>query len=601
MVYTLEGYIQQAINSNNWHETITRIENAILQHTYVKPELLERVPSEYIETSPLLQKAICVEHIHRGDLVAAREGLSLVVKKVAAQTLRKPLLSSLALLAVVNVRMGLIHEAEPIIRFLRDEWRTSDEEISGDVAYALARGLYLLKGESSHSDQYYRYAISAYDRDGEVQQASLSLFELAVLRHEELSSSGWEELMTEFAQRVKRRQAGEQLQHCLEALRQLADGKLEQAEKTIKDCRELELAYPYRPLAYILQLKIAIRLKKIRDATQIITYLESLHPESSVDLEWQFEWANVQLEWAVSRSDWSAAQLFISQARAIFLMGLAPRFGEWLARMDNLLNNAMNVVVQDQAQQAETGGQWRANLFGVFKFTLEGQPIHSIHWKRKKTKELALYLLLQQGYFATREQIAEALFPDQEPEKMANQLYVVAHQLKRVISDYLGVDGGVVIKEGMVRLKDGLIREVDVEQYQALVRVGDQLWLQDQELANQMYEQAAGLYDEISIDVQYIDWLELYRERLHMKQCELLRRLGTYAVDQKRYDRAEAYYRQWIDLSPLTEGAYQELMRVFRAQGKLAEAEFLYKQLEQQLQTELGVHPLSETRGIIWR
>ncbi|MDF2650294.1 MAG: DNA-binding transcriptional activator of the family, partial [Paenibacillus sp.] len=287
-------------------------------------------------------------------------------------------------------------------------------------------------------------------------------------------------------------------------------------------------------------------------------------------------------------------------ARAIFMMGLPPRFGVRLAQMESMLEVQKNTS-HGHVMDTVVGGRWRANLFGVFNFILEGQELQKIHWKRKKTKELALYLLLQQGYSATREQIAEALYPDQEPDKMANQLYVAAHQLKSVISDYFGVDGGVVIKDGIVRLKDGLIGEVDVEQYQALVRVGDQLWLQDRGLADRMYEKAALLYDDIVVDVQYVDWLERFRERLLKKQCELLQRLGRYAVDNGQYDRAEAFYRQWINLTPLTEEAYQELLRVYQSQGKRSEAEFLYKQLELQLQKEIGVVPLSETRDIIRR
>lgn len=101
-------FIQQSILTNNWNETIARIENAILQHTYLKPELLERIPIEHIEASALLQKAVCVELIHRGDLAGAREGLSSVVKKFAAQTLRKPLLFALALLAVVMIGLRMV-------------------------------------------------------------------------------------------------------------------------------------------------------------------------------------------------------------------------------------------------------------------------------------------------------------------------------------------------------------------------------------------------------------------------------------------------------------------------------------------------------------
>jgi DNA-binding SARP family transcriptional activator len=125
--------------------------------------------------------------------------------------------------------------------------------------------------------------------------------------------------------------------------------------------------------------------------------------------------------------------------------------------------------------------------------------------------------------------------------------------------------------------------------------------MQDPELADEMYEKAVLMYNDIAPDVQYVDWLEQFRERLLISQCELLRRLGRHALDKGHYVRAEAFFRQWIKLSPLAEEAYQELLRVFWSQGRHSEAEFVYRQLEHKLQQELGVLPLSETRSIIRR
>ncbi len=595
-------FIQQALTTNNWNEVIVRAENAVLQCIPIESKLLELIPIVYIQSSPLLQKARGEELVRRGDLLTAREEFLQAIKGLAAQTLRKTLLSALSQLAVVNLRMGLIHEASPIVRFLHAEWDSTDQDIGGDVAYALARGLYVLGDEAGHSDAYYRYAIDAYDRDGETERGSLSLFELLVRTHADLSSQEWEDWMTEFVQRIRRRQVDSDLLGYLKALRLLFENKPEQAEHQIKDCKNLSLPHPYQAMASCLQLRIAIRTGNLALAAQLMADMEKLQPESDLDLEWQFEWAIIRFEWAVCQADWTSAGLHGAQVRSIFKLGLPPRSGVWVEWVYSVLEERKAI---DQGGRSgkyeEAQGLWRVNLFGTLKFVHKDQIVHSIHWKRKKTKELFIYLLLQPGYSAPREQVAEALYANYDPDKMNNQLYVAAHQLKSIIREYLGFDGGVVIKEGMILLKDGLIREVDVEQYQALVRVGDQLWPQERELADQMYEKSAQLYEEIIADVQYMDWLELVREQLRTKHCEILRRLGRYAAANGRYERAEVFFRQWIALSSLNEEPYQELMRVLRDQGKQSEAEFLFRQLEQHLRRELGVAPLSETRSIIWR
>ncbi|MDF2671083.1 MAG: hypothetical protein K0R67_3389, partial [Paenibacillus sp.] len=441
------------------------MENALLQHARIEPGLLESIPIEQIKTSPLLQKAQCEELMHRGELQAAREGLSKAIKQIAELTLRKPLLSALSLLAVINIRMGLIQEAAPIVRFLRDEWDICDEEIGGEVAYALARGMFLLGDDAGDSDEFYRYAIYAFDRDGEAVRGSLTLFELAMKGHMVMSPMDWEERMAEFAQRVRRRQAGEALLGYLQASRLLADGKPEQAEQALLITGSVEmpqqLPYLFQAMISLLQLKIAIRLRNSEHTERTLAYLKSLHLESTVDLEWQFEWASAQFELAVSHSEQVSARMFVTQARAIFMQGLPPRFGVWLDRMNSTLEGEQNTDVPAPIWDADVGSLWRCDLFGGFKFTRrDGRTVQSIRWKRKKTKELALFLLLQQGFSATREHIAEALYPNHEPDKMSNQLYVAAHQLKTVMRDYFGVDGGIVIKDGIVYLKDRLIGEV---------------------------------------------------------------------------------------------------------------------------------------------
>src|SRR5690606_7177127 len=182
----------------------------------------------------------------------------------------------------------------------------------------------------------------------------------------------------------------------------------------------------------------------------------------------------------------------------------------------------------------------------------------------------------------------EALFIDFEPKKMANQLYVAAHQLKAVIKENFGIDDGVVIKDGIVKLRDDWFEEVDVEKYQTLVRVGNQLWLDDRELAARMYEQAIELYGDVAADFPYADWLLDYREQLSRTQIELLRRLSTHVWEAGRYEQAELYYRQWISWLPIDEEANQGLLKLLNQQGKQAEAETLYRQFADKLRNELG-------------
>src|SRR5690606_26493424 len=101
--------------------------------------------------------------------------------------------------------------------------------------------------------------------------------------------------------------------------------------------------------------------------------------------------------------------------------------------------------------------------------------------------------------------------------------YVSIHELKRTTLAHWGVENFVSVKDGVIRLREGVIDYVDIEQYLALVRVGEQLWKEDRELAAEMFEKACHLYGELAPDLLYIDWLDSYRSMLLQKQTGIIK------------------------------------------------------------------------------
>jgi len=578
----LQLIIQQALLHNQWNIAIDQLENAVLQGIRIEEAQLELVPSDLLAASPLLQKAICENLCDQGQLAEAKELLLDVTKKLAALGLRGQLLSSLALLAVINIRMGLVHEAEPVIRFLVHE-----EEAGGDVAYAVARGFFLLDINTAQYERYYRSAVQAYDREEIYQRGSAVLFEMIVLEHHSLTSQQWEERLAEFSLRVKRKQASSPLLDYLLTLRSYAEGKLEQAKLTILRCSTLPA--PYEVLLALLRCRIAIDSGELQRSAAYIEQLEQYELDARWDLDYQYEYIEMKFNYELLCGNWQSAKILVSQAKGLLSQGLSDKFAHKI--------NAMNDKLANIKERPKT----RVKLFGTLLFVTDQEEHQQLQWKRKKTKELMVFLLLQRDYAAAKEQIAEALFIDYEPKKMANQLYVAAHQLKAVLKDTFGVDEGVVTKDGIVKLRDDWFEEVDVEKYQTLVRVGNQLWLDDRELAVRMYEQAIELYGDVAADFPYADWLLDYREQLSRTQIELFRRICAVALEAKRYEQAELYYRQWVSWLPTDEEANQGLLKLLNQQGKQAEAEALYRQFAEKLRSELGIAPLNETQAILWR
>ncbi|MBO9606718.1 MAG: hypothetical protein J7639_12245 [Paenibacillaceae bacterium] len=589
--------VREAIAAHDFKAAVARLESEMLQFNRVRPEWLNRIPDAFVWQSPLLLKAKCAEWIDRGELPQAKEGLSRAVKGIAGQAFRKQLLSALAQLAVVCQRMGQPHEAKPLLVFLRSEWDERDEEVGGDVAYALACGLHLLEAEAAYR-LYYERAIAAYDRDGETVRSSAAMFELLAETYGRTEPLEWEERLAAFRLRVNARQIEEAYWHYLLAL-QSGRGAGPSADRTVDWDWGRSLRQPYRMLARLLEMRAALAASEEARLEQLAARAIGEGVALAADIGVQFEWALLQCEMASATKRWNDARMFLSRARAVWRTGLRQ---DREARLDALRHIVDRGETTASALPGQADGMaWQARLFGKMAFARNEQEIVDIRWKRKKTKELLLYLLLQPDYAASRERISEALFPESEPDKMSNQLYVCAHQLKQIMKDYMGAEAGLALKDGTVRLKEGLIELVDVERYMAMVRVGDQLWLTDRELAAGMYEKARLLYAPIAPEVEYADWLDRFREQAADRQADILRKLGGYAAERRLYDRAETYLLERIRLQPLREEAYQELLAALMAQGKKAEAGSLFKQWEQLCESEIGAGPAAETRALLRR
>jgi DNA-binding SARP family transcriptional activator len=253
--------------------------------------------------------------------------------------------------------------------------------------------------------------------------------------------------------------------------------------------------------------------------------------------------------------------------------------------------------VSQQAQRAAPlpSTRWQVRLFSVLTFSQGGHQSQTIHCRRKKAKELLIYLFLQPSYACPKERLLDVFWGEELPEKAANSLYVTVHELKRALSSQLGLDHGVHMKDGLVRLNEDGIEFVDVERYMALIRVADQLWLQDRELATDMYLEASHLYDELLPELPPHEWLEEHRSYLQERQVMLLRRLGRGAEDRQEWETAEAHYREWIRLRPYQEEGHQHLIRLFAATGRKQEAYRWYAKWEELCRKELGCSPSEET------
>ncbi len=584
------------------NHAILMLERALLNGERMDDTELAQLSPADLYGSPLLSKARGEALILSGHLRDGLHLLSRAVKGLAAQGLQRDMLDALAGLAMAHIRTGSLSEAATIVQFLKEEFARSSISLPGKVAHALAVGAYLLD-ESGETEAYLNAAFDAYSAQEPLESGYGTLLLdvwTAMVPRDELPAWGsrWE---------WARQQSllGKKLDahvRCVQGMSRFHANDMQEAVTMLGTPAGLAsslghdhtlIVRCYRFLAQC-RLGTSERMPTEQDYRRLDRELRK--DEANLILRFQAE--IVTHEWLRLRAD-SAGALAARRAAAV-IQGLSrlPAQARTLVGLDESDARGRGRRANPNSS-AESGHAWRFYCFGRLRIVREGMEAEAPAWKRKKTKELLVYLLLQPKYESPKDRVVELLFAGDEPEKAANKLYVAIHELKKTLFLHLGQTDAVALKEGQVRLNERLIDYSDVEQFGNLARVGEQLWREDRELALEMFDRACQLYDDLLPEMPYVDWLEPYRESLAERQSGMLRRLALQTSARGDLERAESYIGEWLRIKPLLEEAHHERISLLMRSGRPSEAREWYRSWERTCRLELGSAPMPETRQLV--
>jgi DNA-binding SARP family transcriptional activator len=240
-------------------------------------------------------------------------------------------------------------------------------------------------------------------------------------------------------------------------------------------------------------------------------------------------------------------------------------------------------VSDPQPQQEGT----RIQLCGRFAARVAGRRIDG-ELPGRQGRLLLAYLAVNRDRVASRDELAEALWPRGLPSAPELALSALLSKLRRLLPDD-ALEG-----RSAVRLELGRHARVDVEaardgihRAEALIAARDWYASIGPTLVAHNISQRRFLPGE---DGAWID--ERRRElddiRIRALECTARRSLGIGGAEVAVAQRTA---RRLIDLSPYRESAYALLMEAFERQGNIAEALRVYESLRGLLREELGAAP----------
>ncbi len=210
-------------------------------------------------------------------------------------------------------------------------------------------------------------------------------------------------------------------------------------------------------------------------------------------------------------------------------------------------------------------------LLGRFEVAVNGDGVADSGWTRRHAATLVKLLALAPERRLHREEVLDALWPDDDIDEAAPKLHKAAHFARRAT----GLANTIVLRNDTAELFADSEVEIDALAFETLARAA--LTAADQMLAHRALAVYGG---ELLPQDQYEDWAAARREQLQHLHRELLR------LDERWQDLA--------DLDPGDERAHLELMRRHLAAGDRHAALRQFERLDRELRRELGVAPGSE-------
>jgi pimeloyl-ACP methyl ester carboxylesterase/DNA-binding SARP family transcriptional activator len=212
-------------------------------------------------------------------------------------------------------------------------------------------------------------------------------------------------------------------------------------------------------------------------------------------------------------------------------------------------------------------------VLGGFGVDVDDRPVLPGLWSRRHAAGLVKLLALTRGHALRREQVIDALWPEESVDVAAPKLHKAAHFARRALS----CPEGIVLRGDMVALLPGRPVTVDAFVFEEAA---------ERAMAHGGVEAALSALDrcggELLPEDLYEPWTADWRERLRLRRLQLMRQA-------RRWDDV-------LELHATDEGAHLALMRAHVAAGDRSAALRQYERWDTALREEGATAPPAAER-----
>ncbi len=234
-------------------------------------------------------------------------------------------------------------------------------------------------------------------------------------------------------------------------------------------------------------------------------------------------------------------------------------------------------------------------LLGAFQVILDGERV--IGFDSDKVRALLAYLAVESDLQHRREKLAGLLWPDYPERSARTSLRSALANLRQVIGDESASPSFLNITHQTIQFNPKSDCWLDVTAFSSLVKgkAGVMPDIDQLEKAVTYYQGAFLEGFSIPDSPPFEEWSLLTKEWLQRGAITAMHRLAGFYEELGELEQALHYAHKQIELEPLKEEAYIQLMQVLALSGRRSEALTQYDTLRHVLANELAIEPTKET------
>jgi len=213
-------------------------------------------------------------------------------------------------------------------------------------------------------------------------------------------------------------------------------------------------------------------------------------------------------------------------------------------------------------------------------------------WQREKARQLFQFFINNKGKWFTREQLADRLWPDLDPDAAAQNLKVALNALTRALEPMREPGRNsffITRRDNLYGVNPAAQIALDTDDFSTLAASDNPDDLRD----------ALAIYQgDYLCESTNESWADPLREQMRETYLNAALKLAQSLMIAEQYDEAMRISHEILAADPCNEPAFQVLMQCHAARGNRAAVHSVYQRCLSILREDLDVEPSPETTAL---